>query len=72
MGVFNARGSTSRRSYEGGMQEWDLAAKYRLWAEAWMIEFPFVSKIIDSIADRYERDAAREDHEAEARRRLDL
>ena len=72
MGVFNARGSTLRNSSEGGMQEWDLATKYRLWAKAWMIEFPFVRKILNSIADRYERDAVREDHEVEVRQRLDL
>lgn len=72
MGVFNARGATSRRPYEGGRQEWDLAAKYRLWAEAWMIEFPFVSKSLNAIADSYEREAERHDHEAEVRQRLDL
>ena len=72
MGVFNARGATSRRPYEGGRQEWDLAAKYRRWAKVWMIEYPFVSKSLNAIADSYESEAKRHDHEAEVSQRLNL
>ena len=71
-GVREAHGFISRFSYEGGGSERDLAAKYRERAEVWMIEFPFVSKILRSIADSYDKDAEREDQHARLRQLRDL
>ena len=72
MGVFNSRETTVRRSYEGGGQEWELAATYQQRAKVWMIEFPFVSKVIQGIAASYEGEAVQEDHDAQLRQRSDL
>ncbi|MCY4673079.1 MAG: helix-turn-helix domain-containing protein [Bacteroidetes bacterium] len=71
-GVYNQRLSTIRGSYEGGEQERNIATKYRCWADACVMEFPFVSNILSKIADRYEREATQEDHQAQARMHLDL
>ena len=71
IGVYNNRGVTTRGSYEGGRQERDLASKYRAWAEARRVEYPFVSRTLESIADSYEKDAAREDSEVRVRQRLE-
>ena len=67
--MFNNRGVTSRSLDAGGTQEWALAANHRSSAEAIRTEWPRVARIFDSLADSYERDARREDAEAERRRR---
>lgn len=72
MGVRNAIGSSSRPSNEGGDIERKLAIKYREKAEVWMIEFPFVSKVLRSIADSYDRDAEQMDHVVQVWQRSDL
>ena len=71
IGVYTARGDHWRSLKEGGAQERDLAAKYRAWAQQWRFEYLFVGKILDMIADGYERDAAREDAEVRVRQRLE-
>ena len=71
IGVYNGRGVTTRGPYEGGGQERDLAAKYRGWAQARRFGYPFVSRILDAIAEGYERDAAQENAEVRVRQRLE-
>ncbi len=72
MGVLNARGTTVRSPYEGGGQERNLVDKYRHWAKACGVEFSFVSKILNDIAERYESEATWEDQQAGVRRYRDL
>jgi hypothetical protein len=68
-GVYNARGVHWRG--EGGAQERKLAEKYRAWEIALQVSHPFVAThLLKSLADGYEKDAAREDIEASVRRRL--
>ena len=69
-GVHNARGVSGRKSGEGGMQERELAAKYRSWARRRAVEYPFVSSILGGIAESYDREAERWDDEAEVEERL--
>jgi hypothetical protein len=63
-GVINDRGTTSRGVYDGGKQEWDLAAKYRDWSKQTATEWPRTSRVLRRLAESYERDARREDAEA--------
>ena len=72
IGVLNARKGTVRLPYDGGSQERSLVDKYRHWAKACQIEFPFVSQVLVYIAKRYEGEAAWEDQRAAARKYLDL
>ena len=72
VGVYNARGVTVRRPYEGGRQEREIAEKYENRAEFWRYKFPFVSNVIRQIATRYTEDADREDRDAQIRQRCDL
>ena len=72
MGVRNAHGFISRSSYEGGGKERTLANKYHQRAKVWEFEFPFVSKILKSIADSYDKAAEREDQDARLRQVRDL
>ena len=69
-GAHNARGVSVRKSGEGGMQERELAAKYRSWARRRAVEYPFVSSILGGIAESYDREAERWDDEAEVEERL--
>jgi hypothetical protein len=68
IGIFNARGVTSRGLMDGGRQEWDLARTYRDQAEA-AVAWPRTRRVLIQLAESYERDARREDAEAEGRRR---
>lgn len=68
IGIYNARGAHFRE--EGGKQERELAAKYRQWAKQLAFEAPFSSRVLDQIARSYDRDAVREDADADVRRRL--
>lgn len=45
IGVRNARGVSVRKFGEGGMQERELAAKYRDWAQRRAVDYPFVKSI---------------------------
>ena len=66
--VRNSRGAHWRG--EGGEQERVLADRYRTWARVRAAEFPFVSAVLESVADSYEREAQREDSDARVTRRL--
>jgi len=64
VGVINGRGVTSRGVYDGGRQERDLAAKYRAWADA-TVSWHRTSRFLRTLADDYDRQARREDADAE-------
>jgi addiction module HigA family antidote len=68
IGVYNLRGAHWRG--EGGQQERELAAKYRGWSKQTAFEYPFVSRFLEEIAKSYDRDAERQDIQADVRRRL--
>ena len=71
IGVYNARGAHMRSVDEGGEQERELSAKYRAWAERLVFDYPHSAKILERIAQGYERDAKRHDSDALVRRRLE-
>ena len=66
--IYNKRGFTSRGMTDGGAQEWKLAEKYRISAGQ-STSWPRTRKLFAKLAESYERDARREDEEAELRRR---
>jgi hypothetical protein len=65
IGVRNRRGMTSRALDEGGQQERKLAEAYRSHACTVRNSHPIVAAALEQIARSYERDARREDVEAE-------
>jgi hypothetical protein len=65
IGRFNDRGVTTRGVYDGGHQEAELAAKYRGWAEMVGDRWPRTGRLLNQMADNYDRDARREDQSAE-------
>lgn len=67
IGVFNSRGVTTRGVYDGGTQEWALAAKYRRWGEAVINRWRRTGRVLMQLAEDYEREARREDLEAHTR-----
>lgn len=70
VGSHNARGGFMRSIGEGGKQERALAEKYRDWARQRSSSYPHVGSILEDIAVDYDRQALREDDEAEIERRL--
>jgi addiction module HigA family antidote len=68
VGLYNQRGAHWRDV--GGKQERDLAAMYRGWSKQIAIEFPFTSRLLEQIAERYDRDAQWHDNDDDLRRRL--
>ena len=68
-GVVNLRGPVWRG--EGGGQERELAAKYRGRAEPLDTKFPFVSQVLESIARRYDEEAAHWESRLELDKRLE-
>ena len=66
IGVRNGRGAHWRD--EGGAQERELAAQYRDWARLRAFDYPYVSNILKSIADAYDREAERWDTEGKDRK----
>ena len=70
IGVHRARGVTSRAIDEGGVQERELAAKYRGWAKQCAFDYPYVSGVLESVAAEYDWHAKREDTEVEIEKRL--
>lgn len=68
LGIANKRGITSRGMYDGGKQEWDLAADARKQAEG-AAPWPRTRRLLRDLAEGYERDARRYDEQAERRRR---
>jgi hypothetical protein len=70
VGVYNARGVHSRSPGEGGIQERELAAKYRDWAQRLAFDYPYVGSVLESVAATYDREAEWRDSEAKVRKRL--
>ncbi|HEY8292831.1 MAG TPA: hypothetical protein VIG44_10100, partial [Thermomicrobiales bacterium] len=65
LGVYNGRGTTMRAIGEGGAQERILVATYRGYARSVRDQWPRTARVLEQIADGFERDARREDTEAE-------
>ena len=67
-------GARSRRGAHfkgpGGDQERNLASRYRAWAGKLVYEYPYVGRLLEEIADTYDREAKREDIQSEIRDRL--
>lgn len=61
IGIFNKRGTTSRSLFEGGIQERELARKYREYAEACDIGWPKTAAVLRKLVKNYEDQALRED-----------
>lgn len=61
----NMRGVYSKALYEGGVQERELAAQYRWWSKACAGRWMVTSRMLDEIANSWERDAEREDLRAQ-------
>ena len=70
IGTRNSRGATTRAIGEGGAQERELVDKYRNWAKRRAFDYPFVSSVLEGIADDYDRQAAWEDDKAKVEARL--
>jgi hypothetical protein len=66
-GVMNDRGVTSRGIFDGGKQEWDLAAHYRELSKQTATDWPRTSRVLRRLAEDYERQARSNDAEAAVR-----
>ncbi|WP_342612997.1 hypothetical protein [Burkholderia ambifaria] len=60
---FNMRGTVTKAIGEGGRQERDLAARYRIWTE--QTSSPRTAALLERIADGWDADARRADISAE-------
>jgi len=58
-GIHNSRGATSRN--KGGNQERDLSSKYRDLAKKIQFVSPITARVLNGVADSYEREAGRWD-----------
>ena len=68
VGIFNSRGVVSRDLMEGGVTEWELARKFRKYAED-ARPWPRIRALFIELAEGcYESDARREGITAERRR----
>jgi len=65
VGAFNNRGVVSRALTEGGIQEREIAARYREDALKFRDDWPRTSRMLNRMADDYERYARGEDIEAD-------
>jgi len=63
--IYNRRGVVSRSVGEGGNQERALFDKYDVWAKALAPKWPRTSKVLRSLAAMYDRDAKRQDIDAD-------
>lgn len=63
--IINSRGVTMRGLTDGGRQERAIAERYRRWAEALQGRWFRTAALLRSVAESYERDAQREDKDAE-------
>ena len=68
IGVRNARGAHWRE--KGGAQERELAAKYRGWSDRLAMEYPYVSRVVESIAASYDQQASWQDDRTNVENRL--
>jgi transcriptional regulator with XRE-family HTH domain len=65
VGKTNRRGVTTRLPRDGGQQERDEAARYRLWSGEIIVDYPYTARVLDELAEYYEDDARRQDEAAE-------
>ncbi len=63
-GIINKRGPVTKSLREGGVQERELASKYRVFAEAARIDYPETAKTLLEVSRFYEEWARREDERA--------
>ena len=70
IGVYNSRGVHEREN--GGGQERVLVQRYRGLARQRLADYPYVSRVLESIATTYEREAQHWDIEAEIGKRRDV
>ena len=63
--IYNQRGVTTRGLESGGAQERELAARYRADADRLADRWPRTAALLRSVSDSYEREARREDEDAE-------
>lgn len=68
IGLYNQRGAHFRDV--GGKKERELSAKYRGWSKQIAFESPFTSRLLERLAQSYDRDAEWHDTEANLRKRL--
>lgn len=71
IGRINSRGITSRGIYDGGDQERTLASQYKQWSQEVQLRWPRTARVLRDIAEHYERDAVREDGQAQLDQDLD-
>ncbi len=71
MGRFNQRGVVSRSPLTGGDMERSIKARYEADAAAVAARWPRTAAFLRGFAATYERDAAREDVDAELRHDLE-
>jgi len=64
LGKYNMRGVTSRGIFEGGHQERELAKQYQEYAELVKMRWHKTADILKSMAEKWIRDAEREDTQA--------
>jgi hypothetical protein len=64
LGIRNSRGLTSRSPFDGGAQERRLAAHYRTLASNYESAHPRVASVLLCVAESYDWDAQRHDHNA--------
>lgn len=67
VGTFNRRGPTTRMPGDGGALERVLVQRYRQHAKIAGLRWPRVRRLLERVAENYERQAAREDQSAEQR-----
>jgi hypothetical protein len=65
LGRMNSLGVTWRRIYEGGQQERNSATQYREWSRITRPQWPRTARILRELADSYDREARRQDTDAE-------
>lgn len=68
VGLYNQRGVHWRDV--GGRQEHDLAAMHRGWSRQTAVEWPFTARLLERIAQSYDREAKWHDTDANLRKRL--
>ncbi len=72
LGTRNARSVSVRKVGEGGGQERNLAGQYRRWAEQRAFDYPFVSTVLNRIANSYDEEAQWWDSDVKVKKRLHL
>jgi hypothetical protein len=65
VGAFNNRGVITRSLTEGGVQEREIAARYRNYADKFRDQWPRSSQLLDRMANEYDRYARGQDTNAD-------